>query len=129
MSRIGLAFIIAPALVPIFAIVWLPNALVVIVAGIAAYGGMTIIGLPVYLALRMRGWTALWVAILIGFVSGVVIWFAVGAMIALLLGERLAGAIAALRDPAWRSGAIWPSATIGAVVATTFWLIARPDRP
>jgi len=125
--RTWAAFILAPLLVPVIAVVWLPNIWTLWVAIVVGYGGILTLGLPLFFALRTVGWTSGWIAAPLGALCGMVMWMITAPLLAFLLDEGLSGAYAAIIDPQWRSG-LWPSAAIGATVGTAFWLIARPDR-
>ena len=135
LERAMLAFLFAPLVVPAM---WLAYFLIAFplrgpgpvgpaLAGLFlfaslfasyAYLGTFLLGLPLYLLARARGWTAIWTAALGGFIAGALLIFATltsgkpfgpaittgGTMLALVLG-----------GPA------------GAAVGTVLWLIARPD--
>src|ERR1044071_600860 len=84
--RHTMAFLFAPLWVPLVLVLYAagapgpgsPNAVwLVLLAAIGAlffYAGMLVIGIPAYLILRWRDWTALWVTAAAGFVGGIVVW-------------------------------------------------------
>lgn len=135
-----LAFLVAPLWVPLIVELYAvgvpgpgpPQAsLVVFMAVIAAffaYAGAIIIGIPAYLILRWRNWTALWMAAAVGFVAGIVMWAVFGfVFVAILGGWRKAAASVldlSLNDQLFSLA----FALIGTLVATTAWLIIRPHR-
>jgi hypothetical protein len=124
------AFLIVPLTVPIFAILRWPEtgALGVIVAVTVSYGAILIFGFPMYLILRSRHLTGLWIATAMGLLIGVLAWFSGGMLIALLFDQGISGARAVLADANWRNGIFWPGGAVGALVGILFWIIARPDR-
>lgn len=93
-----------------------------------AYGGMLILGIPVYLFLRSHHRTAFWIAPIVGLVIGAITWLVFSVLFALSLGEGISGMRLALTDPNISKGIAWPGGVLGAVVGALFWLIARPDR-
>jgi hypothetical protein len=95
---------------------------------IVAYAGVLILGVPAYYLLRSRGWTAFWIAPLLGLLIGGIMWLAFSAMFALSLDEGIWGVRLALTDFGTLRGVIWPGGVIGAAVGTTLWFIARPDQ-
>jgi hypothetical protein len=131
--RTFLGFIIAPLAVPLLGAIWIPNPLVLFAAIPVGYGGMAILGLPLYFGLRGMGWTSGWIAAPLGALCGMVTWVVTIALLGLLPypGFRgdggFRGAYAAINDIRWEN--LWPCAGIGATVAIMFWLIARPGRP
>ena len=72
--RVVVAFIVAPAIVPLSVVVWsidggVPPVWVMaagFISACVAYGGSLIVGMPLYLFLRARRWTYLWVAAALG---------------------------------------------------------------
>jgi hypothetical protein len=128
--RLICGFTLPPLLVPIFAGIWPPtHGVFGFIFGVfAAYGGMIIFGVPAYFILRRKTWAGLPVAVGLGAIFGAIIWFAVGALFVLSLGENLDAVSRMLTDENWRQGALWPAAPLGAAVAIGSWLIIRPDR-
>jgi hypothetical protein len=83
MSRTALAFLIAPLWVPAitapYAVHMFPYPeqghwiyITTIVGAVFAYGGALTLGLPAFLILRARKFTAFWIAPVVGFAIGVV---------------------------------------------------------
>ena len=126
--RTALAFIVAPLLVPVVAVIQTPNAIAFTIALIVGYGGMLALGPPILVALRALGWTSGWLAAPIGVLCGMTLWIVTGFFFALSLGASWSQACASAVELQWLDR-IWTAAGIGAAVAITFWLIARPDRP
>ena len=83
-----------------------------------SFGGALVLGLPAYLFLRTRRWTAFWIAPLVGFMVAMVTWCTF-----LLLASGKLPELSEMLDMAWRL--IGP---IGGVAGALLWLIARPDR-
>ena len=131
-ERTGLAFFLAPMVVPIYAISWGPSGSALVFAliygAVVGYGGMLIFGVPTWIIARSRGWTSLWIALVFGVVFGFIAWFAAGVLLSLSLEEDITLAIRLTFQPPYRYGAFWPGASLGALVALVFWLVARPDR-
>ncbi len=86
-----------------------------------AYAGTLFVGLPTYLFLRNRKWTAFWIAPIAGFMVATATWYLLVTFIPLFFLPRLTQ-LATLLD------ALWPIGPIGALVGALMWLIARPDR-
>jgi|SRR5262245_3691146 len=146
MNRHVAAFVLAPLIVPL-----LMSALaipilreepslywrVLIIAATVSYTGLILVGAPAYVGFRSVGWTAFWIAPLVGFVVGVII--AIG-LIALFLAAARSGTLNYIlgtnveissttdegQGPPW---ALIVPGVIGAVVGMALWLIGRPDRP
>jgi hypothetical protein len=98
-----------------------------ILGAIFAYIGAVALGAPAFLILRARNHTALWIAIILGFGIGGAMWF----IFAVLFGFSLGNSF----DFVWREAvklsnwwAMLIPGTLGPIVGTTLWLIARPDR-
>jgi hypothetical protein len=116
-----LAFLLAPLALPLiciaYGLVWefpreAPLPLLIKGAAVSfaifaagAYLGIFILGAPIYFVLRGCNHTAFWIAPVAGFIAG-------GMMFVPLFGVLGMG----MGGP------------LGALVATAFWLIARPDR-
>jgi hypothetical protein len=119
--RTKLAFLLAPLALPLicvaYGLVWelpadapLPElirgvAFTAAILAAGAYLGIFILGAPIYFVLRGCNHTAFWIAPVAGFIAG-------GMMFVPLFGVLGMG----MGGPP------------GALVATVFWLIARPDR-
>jgi hypothetical protein len=101
--------------------------IIALIGMIAAYIGMAVIGLPVFVVLTRRGWTAWWTATAAGAAAGVA-----NAYLALVCILVLARASEPSSEPLLKTAFDWPllavSAFAGALVSSTLWLIARPDR-
>src|SRR5215510_12380994 len=83
--RHAVALFVAPLWVPLVAMTYTaadgpqpPDGtglmLITVVGAIGAWVIMTVVGIPAYLVMRWRRWTALWIAMAAGFVTGVVMW-------------------------------------------------------
>jgi hypothetical protein len=157
MNRHVAAFLLAPLIVPL-----LTSALVLpvlgevpslywlglVTAAAVSYAGAVLAGAPAYAALRSGGWTAFWIAPLVGFVVGVIM--AIG-LIGLFPAAVQSGALSYILEmfpdaahpgeivianpQIWSTSADSPPAALigpgmlGALVGTALWLIGRPDRP
>jgi uncharacterized membrane protein YfcA len=114
--RVPVAFLVAPAMVPLYLCI-IPNSfsvpgvdpLIIVLASILSYLGTFVIGIPLYLALRAWNLTAFWVAPIVGILVG-------GCLGSLLPDDNFSHA-------AQRFGVV-----VGVLVAMVLWLIARPDR-
>jgi hypothetical protein len=122
MNRHLKAFLLAPLVVPglftpyllllLFKAPWLLG-LPLMKATVVSYAGALFLGAPAYLGLRSLGWTAFWIAPVVGFVIGVI----TGIF-----------AVPELVFYATPSGG-WSMGVHGALVGVALWLIGRPDRP
>ena len=93
-----------------------------------SYTGTLILGLPIYLVLRARGLTHVWIAGVVGFAIGAVMWLVFSVLFVLSLGQGMTGVQLALTDNMRSlSGILW-GGVLGTVVGTLFWLIARPNK-
>src|SRR5881628_2055873 len=93
-ERYLLAFCAAPLVAPTMAVVWASGLGAVAMFGVfAGYVGMIVFGIPTFLFLRSRNWTALWIAAAAGFVFGAIMWPVTLAVVALSLGARFASAL------------------------------------
>ena len=93
-----------------------------------SYAGTLALGMPAYFFLRERGLTAFWIAGVVSFVIGALMWLVFSALFPLSLDQGLAGVRFALTDLRSLRGALWPGGVLGATVGALFWVIARPDR-
>src|SRR5690348_10859324 len=108
MNRTLTAFAIAPLASPalIAAYVGVGNTsdgamvLSLEISTVFAYVGALFIGLPIFLFFRKRGWTAFWIAPVLGFVIGSVAWIAFAVLFPLVLGTGMEGVRRSLSDPA-----------------------------
>jgi hypothetical protein len=136
MGRTLIALLVAPLVVPILLFAYLRGLLTtnfwlafgLLISVVVAYIGMVVLGVPAYLFLRARGWTSFWVAPVLGFAVGAVMWLVFSAAFALALDQGIAGVRSSLSDPGTLSGVLWPGGIVGAAVGVAFWLIARPGR-
>jgi hypothetical protein len=135
MNRTAIAFFVAPLAATMLLVPYIhsmkaaPSLFVFAleISLVVAYGGSVIFGIPAYLLLRAHNWTAFWIAPLVGFLIGMVMWLVFSALFALMLGEGTLGVHLTLTDANMLKGLIWPGGVLGAVVGAAFWLIARPD--
>jgi hypothetical protein len=135
MNRTVIAFLVGPLAAPLLLIPYIHSmattptwfVFALMISAVVAYAGAFIFGIPAYVVLRSRHWTALWIACLLGAVVGMIMWLTFSAAFALLLDEGMLGVRLALTDPSTLQGAIWPGAVVGTVVAAVLWIIARPD--
>jgi hypothetical protein len=141
MSRLAIAFLVAPLWVPLivapysaFEIFphptqWRWVVIATIISAIFSYLGVFALGYPAFLALRSRNLTALWIAAALGFVVGALTMVAFLACFALALGEGSQSVDLFLQGPpSLLLAGVIPPGLLGALVGTTLWLIARPDR-
>jgi hypothetical protein len=116
-GRVVSAFVFAPLALPLLLIVYgasvsspggfLPGLILVAVLLTSyAYLGVYILGAPIYFVLRAFKLTAFWIAPIAGFIPGAM-------MIGAIFGAK---------------AGIVTGGLPGALVATVFWVIARPDR-
>ncbi len=130
MFRSIVAFLVTPLVVPLlFAASYLgpdaPSSSLDVLAGLfitlVAYSGTLLVGLPTYLFLRNKKWTAFWIAPIAGFIVATVTWYVLLTFVPLFFLPRLTQLATLLN-------ALWPMGPIGALVGALLWLIARPDR-
>ncbi len=103
-------------------------AVTLIVATITAYAGTFFFGLPAYLFLRARKWTAFWIAPVLGFIAGSLAYWVFVVLLGLSLGNSLSSVMADFSNASGLRDLLWPIGPEGAVVGSLLWLIARPDR-
>jgi hypothetical protein len=134
MIRLILAFALAPLAVPVLLVSFIPMSpspaafvFALELSVVISYLGILVLGLPIYLYLRAYRWWSFWIAPIVGFVAGGVMWVAFSVMFVLSLGEGMFGVQLALTDKNMLKGCIWPGGVAGACVGILFWLIARPD--
>ena len=134
-ARTAIAFLIAPLAVPLLAALYLRpslddfgTGLVLVFSAAAAYAGSFVLGLPIYRFLCTRKLTAFWIAPVLGFIVGAIMWYVTLALFGLSLGNRVTSVISDLGNPGGLSEALQLGGLSGAVVGTILWLIARPDR-
>jgi hypothetical protein len=93
----------------------------------SAYFGVFVMGLPVYLVLRAKKWTAFWIAPTLGLILAVAGWWAARALFVLSVANDPYHAGLRLMDPIALQH-LWPVGPIGAVVGALLWAIGRPDQ-
>jgi len=81
MNRHIAAFLLAPLTVPLLMSVLVLQILLevrslywfgLLIAAVVSYAGALLVGAPAYVVLRSRGWTALWLAPVVGSAVGVI---------------------------------------------------------
>jgi hypothetical protein len=55
------------------------------IAAVVSYAGALLVGAPVYMTLRSRGWSAFWIAPVVGFMVGVIVWIGLVAVVPAVL--------------------------------------------
>ena len=131
--RVIVAFIVAPVIVPLSVVVWsidggVPPVWVMIVGFVTtcvAYGGSLIVGIPLYVFLRARNWTYLWVAAALGYLAGVITWTALFAFLS--FDDTFSSLQELFHNGKGLSEFVWPGGPLGLAVGVIMWLIARPD--
>jgi hypothetical protein len=138
-SRIALAFLIAPLWEPAAAVPFAARAfphpeqrhwiyITVVIATIFAYGGVAAFGTPAFLLLRASKRTAFWIAP--SWASRSVL--PLGWVFIVLFGLSLGNSWPFVsHNVASNSTDLWAfvlTGALGAAVGATLWLIARPDR-
>lgn len=133
--RIPIAFLVAPLVVPLLAVLVLDAPLsdpsivaLLIVVTFATYVGVAAFGVPTFLLMRSRQWTEFWMALTAGFIIGTVMWYVGSSLFHFSLGSRLSDVLSSLGTAAEWSMALRVGAVAGTAVAAIVWLIARPDR-
>jgi hypothetical protein len=132
MLRPVIAFLVAPMAVPLLlaAQYFVPGAAGIspwdIFTAVIAYAGAFLVGLPTYLFLKDKKWTAFWMAPIAGFMVAVVTWYVFIAVSPLLFG--LFRFVPRMSELAALLYALWPIGPAGAITGALLWLIARPDR-
>ena len=148
MIRHVVAFLVAPLAVPaVMSLLALQILFEVpslyyfglLIAAAVSYAAMLLVGAPIYMLLRSRGWSAFWLAPVVGMMSGVIIATALVMIFPLALkSETLMSAVARVANgahggevfivgPGAAAVLVGPS-MLGALVGTVLWLIGRPDR-
>lgn len=141
MNRTALAFAIAPLWVPVLlgGGVWLVKdnvqtvPLVTMVSVLFSYGGTYLIGAPTFLFLRSRGYTAHWLAVVIGFAVGALTYFLFLFLFSLALGNSVEFTLSTFQTmfAEWSPNnliTVGVPGLLGALVGITLWVIARPDQ-
>jgi len=130
MARAVIAFLVAPLVVPILTTIELREllsqpplaGLMLLFCTFTAYVGTFVFGIPTYLFLRTRRWTAFWLAPVLGFVAGGLAWWLCKSV------PMTGGTFHFDPDPRLLRAVLWPFGPLGALVGSLLWLIARPDR-
>jgi hypothetical protein len=136
MHREIIAFIVAalaiPALVAGVFYRPMPNdssyAFFLSIVAVISFIVVPVLGVPAYRFLQAKGWTAFWIAPLVGFVVATVVWYVVQFLFGLLMVPDKAYVLSSMTRINLLQGVLWPIGPIGAVVGSILWLIARPDR-
>lgn len=130
-----MAFVVAPFTAPVilavyFVIVGMPPETNVMLGAsvFAAYSGGILFGVPIYLLLRARQWTMFWIAPVVGFVVGAIMWYATPMLAAMAFGHGATFALTELSRPDTLLNILRFAALPGAAVGAVLWLIGRPDR-
>jgi hypothetical protein len=136
MKRNVVAFLIAPLAAPLLMLPWLLSghlatgwvltAMIIVV--LVSYAGSLALGVPAYYFMRKRGLTSVWIAGVVGFAIGILMWLVFSILFPLSLDQGLAGVRSALTSVHSLKGVLWPGGILGMIVGALFWLIARPDR-
>jgi hypothetical protein len=130
------AFIVAPSIVPL---IWLPQLIlghvalvwsltITCIVAVFSYGGVYAFGWPAYGFLRKHGYTNAWIAVVIGFASGFLVWQIFCVVFPLSLDEGGLEIRKAFAHWELWSDLLYPGG-LGSIVGIILWLIARPDRP
>jgi len=140
MSRTELAFLVAPLWVPVALMTeWSflatpPDRLNhwILVAGFGSlaigYAGTFLFGVPAFLFLRSRNWTAPWIGVVLGFAFAVITLLVFNTLFALALGYGVSNAVLDALSSFSGWGPWITAGPIGSLVGVTLWLISRPDR-
>jgi hypothetical protein len=131
-----IAFFFAPLAVPLLLLPWLIYSGLAVVWVIVtlllsltvSYIGSATLGLSAYKLLKRHNYTALWIALPVGYAIGAVMWMVFSVFFVVSLGQGISGIHLALSDPASLWGVLWPGGILGTAVGLLFWIIARPDR-
>jgi hypothetical protein len=102
--------------------------ILVLYSAVISFHGVFLLGLPAYLFLRARKWTAFWIAPLVGFIVAAIAWSVFALWVGLALGLGLSRTFSQLMTSQTFRDLLWPIGPIGAAVGALLWLIARPDR-
>ena len=134
--RVPMAFLVAPLAVPLLAVLVLELPLsepyivtFLFIITFVTYAGVVIFGIPTYLVLRSGKWTNFWIAPIVGFIVGMVMWYVTFALFEIVLGHTWSYALSSVAAADEWVKALRFGAPAGAAVGTIFWLIARPDIP
>jgi hypothetical protein len=105
---------------------WFAVSLILIT--LTAYAGTFLLGIPAYLFLRARKWTAFWIAPILGFLAASLAYIVFIALFGLSLGNSPSTVASEFSNVSGLRDILWPFGPVGAVVGSLLWLIARPDR-
>jgi hypothetical protein len=94
---------------------------------VVAYVGTFMLGMPIYIFLCARQLTAFWIAPIMGFAIGMVMWYVFFFLLALALNATVRSVVDSF-DGKFFLEALSIGGPAGAVVGIVLWLIARPDR-
>src|SRR5262249_53753612 len=94
----------------------------------AAYAGAIVFGIPIYVFLRTWRLTAFWIAPVVGFLVGTIMWYALVALFWKIFGRSPLFASSPLVSPEMAFDALRLGGVLGAAVGIILWLIGRPDR-
>lgn len=136
MQRHTVAFFVAPLAAPLLMLPWLLSGhlalgwilTAMVIVALVSYAGTVVVGMPAYSFLRARGLTAAWIAGIVGFAIGSLMWLVFSILFPLSLGQGLTGVRLGLTDLHSLRGVLWPGGMLGTIVGALFWVIARPDR-
>ena len=140
MKRSQVAFLIAPLWVPLQVTLFSASFTIptrsqfhwVVVAGLlsaaVAYLGTYGLGLPLFIFLKSRNWTALLVAIISSAFIGAVTYLIAVACFAIYLGEDTQWVVAKLLANLEQMFPLVVPGFQGALVGSTIWAISRPDK-
>lgn len=137
MKREAIAVFISPLVVPLLLLPWLLSGQLalgwiltsMVIAALVSYTGTFALGIPSYRFLKSRGLTAAWIACVLGFIIGALMWLVFSVLFPLSLDQGLAGVQFGLTDMHTLRGFVWPGGVLGMIVGVLFWIIARPDQP
>jgi hypothetical protein len=129
--RIGLGFVLAP-LTPIAALLaisiggggieWHQSLLLIVIGVPAVYVPALVLGVPMFLIMRWRGWNGMLAYVWAGALIAMIIWLVSG----LLVPAKPHGVAASLLLQA--RGFLPVLLACAMAVSSAFWGIARPDR-
>ena len=129
--RLVIAYIVAPVALPVIELrLWEPRPfsyeiyLAPLYSGVGALGTL-LFGIPIYLYLCKRKWTAFWIAPIAGFIVAGLIWSLVQVVLILQFGTRYLEYHSSLD---WLHDVIWPYGPLGAAVASLLWVLAWLER-
>ncbi|HEY6715176.1 MAG TPA: hypothetical protein VI232_02430 [Reyranella sp.] len=137
MGRPILALLAAGLMVPLLVTAYFSSwrlgnygnyVLVAFFSTIISSSGVLLLGVPAYLLLRARKWTAFWIAPVAGFIVAAVAWYVFLSLLGLSSVRSLSDFLSGLTDLRAFEMVFWPIGPIGVVAGVLVWFIARPDR-